>query len=722
MKKRKMTRRLSLLLVLVLLLGLLPAMPVMAADRGIWLNGVNVLENPYGTGQISGYYQYDEGANRLTLSNYQDNRYDTVRDAALYINHPGLTLVVDGVCGLEVAKSTAVDRNGLVCYSDLTLMSSETKNSYLGFSAGTCLDVKPNATITSVSCDLRLTTKYDLRNYPSIRIASGARYNLIGGSLDANGSMDNNGYFNMTGGSFSTGWGSGITGTGYAAISNAGTLHLEKGDVYLHSHIKQTSQSALLEVIETVRFHVSGASNCITGNRTPGVNVKLPTTGNGFTVKAGSSESTAQVVSAYGNEAYLEIRSDASYYTVTFYRLIPGGVAKKTVKSGTCLNSADIAAINPNYHLRYTEDLMGHFVAWSRTPITSTTDLVCYGVLSDRLQGNDRYATCASIVRQAFKNEHPTEAVMVTGKKYPDALTASGFAGSLDIPLLMSGLKSIPAPILQLIDEWGSLKRVYLVGAEFEPSVKQTLANRGIAVLPLAGPDRYATAEALYNHGKNNGLYNSNCCFVATGKTAADALSASTWAYAMGAPMFLVNGSGQLRDSARAAILNGGYQRVYLLGAANVNNDAGLAAAAANGQITLIRLGGADRYETSALINNCFIDPANPDSSAIPYLGDMITSLTVFAAGANANFPDALAGCQLARKLGLTPTFLVSSNMANNKGAINFAAKAKFITKDGQVCNNYNLGNVDQLYFLGAEVALNSDVMYEIEMAARAVG
>jgi putative cell wall-binding protein len=119
--------------------------------------------------------------------------------------------------------------------------------------------------------------------------------------------------------------------------------------------------------------------------------------------------------------------------------------------------------------------------------------------------------------------------------------------------------------------------------------------------------------------------------YLATGLNFPDALSAGAAAAKAGGPVLLVNGTATGFDSATSALLSRLKPgRLILVGGTNAIS-AGLAAQAEKYAATVTRLGGADRFETSLLVNkNAFTTAGH----------------AYIASGQT--FPDALAGSALA--------------------------------------------------------------------------
>ncbi|MDO4478784.1 MAG: cell wall-binding repeat-containing protein [Lachnospiraceae bacterium] len=311
----------------------------------------------------------------------------------------------------------------------------------------------------------------------------------------------------------------------------------------------------------------------------------------------------------------------------------------------------------------------------------------------ERLGGQNRYATAAAIAAEAFP-DGAEEIILVNGAKFPDALSASAYAGAKQCPLLITSLKSLKPEIQDLLtNTWnGRVRKVTIVGAGFEPAVYESLRNCGVSeIKDIAGADRFETAEKVFEAGLAEGYFNYDACVVATGAKAADALSVSSWTYKYHMPILLTKKSDRsLTERGRSIVSN--FKKVYIVGSEEVVNDPTVNAMAATpGRVE--RLAGKNRYETSVKIAKRFAEPGE------------VNTLT-FAAGGDNNFPDALGGAMLAGQLN-SPIILVSVNEDNNKSACSYLSSA------------YGRNATNDLYLLGSSVVL-SDYTGEL-MAAQLI-
>lgn len=225
--------------------------------------------------------------------------------------------------------------------------------------------------------------------------------------------------------------------------------------------------------------------------------------------------------------------------------------------------------------------------------------------------GVDRIETSVLEAKAAFPASE--YAIIAGSESWPDALTASGLAGAYKCPIMLTATSSLSDEVKQALKDMG-VKHVFVLGDKYSVSdaaAKSIEDAIGEKVVRLSGDDRYETQMAIYNYGLKNNLWKGDLAVVANGENNhfADALSASPGAYAKVAPVFLVNGSGALSDAQSAAIETGVqkglFTKVAVVGDGySVSNatQTYLNSVCPNGENGVKRLGGDDRYQTSALI------------------------------------------------------------------------------------------------------------------------
>ncbi len=186
------------------------------------------------------------------------------------------------------------------------------------------------------------------------------------------------------------------------------------------------------------------------------------------------------------------------------------------------------------------------FIAGSNLVISDAVEAQLEATGADvfRLEGPSRYATSQRIVQEFFDDSAGYEDLyLVTGRNFPDALSAGAAAGATGMPmLLVDGLaSSLPASTLSFIT--GTLKpeRVILVGGSNVMSAgifAQVDALPGVEAVRAAGTDRYSTSVAVTELGFD--YRPSPFSYWVTGANFPDALAGITLAALDAAPIYMV--------------------------------------------------------------------------------------------------------------------------------------------------------------------------------------
>lgn len=278
-----------------------------------------------------------------------------------------------------------------------------------------------------------------------------------------------------------------------------------------------------------------------------------------------------------------------------------------------------------------------------------------------RVAGTDRYETALEASRD-FENGAST-AVIATGLNWPDALGGTALAGAVHGPLLLTRTNELSASVREELTRLGVTK-VYILGGTgaVGSAVEDTLVSMygPSSVVRLDGIDRYETSRRVADEAIRvlGGTFSGDA-LVATGTNFPDATGGSALAAALCRPILLVKPSGEVYVPAAV-------RRVTILGGTGaVSAQVQAALQTRLGANNVFRAGGADRYETAALVAQVGIDAGmNWDGVGI---------------ATGADFPDALSGgamlgargsvLLLVRADGLSPE--VAARLLENAGAIN---------------------------------------------------
>lgn len=330
------------------------------------------------------------------------------------------------------------------------------------------------------------------------------------------------------------------------------------------------------------------------------------------TVAAPAEVKSAPVVSTQGDETYIYFTYNSLPGGLMVYRLGDEAATDLFVPEGDlanyCMASPIVAADGILYYTNDSGNLFALSPAW------------------ERLAGADRYGTAAAIVENGWSNSETV--IVATGANFPDALAASALAGLYDAPVVLVATTAVPADIASLLTDTLTPDDIIIVGgtsAVSEATEAQLATLTGASIQRYDGDDRYATALNIYAEEHEKW---STTAIVVAANGYADALSIAPYAFSEGAPIFLADPQNGLSDETASAINAGGFARVILVGGEAV------VPTKVEEQLTAqtLRKGGADRYETSALVANWAV--ANSD----------ILDYNNVSVAVGTNFPDALAG------------------------------------------------------------------------------
>lgn len=216
------------------------------------------------------------------------------------------------------------------------------------------------------------------------------------------------------------------------------------------------------------------------------------------------------------------------------------------------------------------------------------------------IMGQDRYETASKIA--GYQGNYRTAVLVNSTKGLSDGLSASGLAGVLDAPILLTTKDSIPNETQLRLE---ICNKIYIVGSynSVSKSVENNLKSSGFEVIRIAGDSRedtsYKVAKKIVDLKGSIGKV-----FVVNGynRGEADAMSATAVASRDGIPILLTDGR-NLPSEMSSIIFKS--NRVYVVGGVNT-----LSNTLAN-SLDATRLSGADRYETNQAVVNKFYSDAN---------------------------------------------------------------------------------------------------------------
>lgn len=309
-----------------------------------------------------------------------------------------------------------------------------------------------------------------------------------------------------------------------------------------------------------------------------------------------------------------------------------------------------------------------------------------------RLHGTDRYKTMVEIIKAGFQPGDSDTVIIATGENYPDALAASGLAGLLDAPVILTPKAGLADESIKEIERLQPQNAIILGStAAISSAVMEDLVDRGLKVKRVQGATRIETAVAIYEAGINAGTswgatkQWGTTAIVASSQSFADALSISSYAYADAAPIFLTDGNGVLTEDVLKALKDGGFTDVLIVG-----SDRVVAQSVESDQLktyTVKRLAGPDRYATSLAIAEFAIN-------------SNVLSADKMAVATGLNFPDALSGAALCGKNTSVVLLVAENDVA--KGYVKKLIDA-------------NKSTLTQGYALGSEVVVSQSLFEYIK-------
>ncbi len=286
--------------------------------------------------------------------------------------------------------------------------------------------------------------------------------------------------------------------------------------------------------------------------------------------------------------------------------------------------------------------------------------------------GSDRYSTSQRITR-AIADESgygSYEGVIVCSAqngKFADALCAAGLSGLLGYPIVLVNGSYEPAPSSggvgnrdSDIDSFYGID--YLIGDEGdiiilggESTVNDYVTRQVIHydsdgdVTRIAGDDRYATAEAVYEYGEAHGGWATDYAVLAKGNDFPDALGAASFCTANAAPMLLTD---QNDASLPSYVLDAAAQASEVVIVGGTSSVSTAKENTLRNYATVERFGEATRYETNLAFARWQLNHGMSIDNA-----GIATGI---------NFPDALGSSYL---LSLTSSVLLLTSKTESENA-----------------------------------------------------
>lgn len=225
------------------------------------------------------------------------------------------------------------------------------------------------------------------------------------------------------------------------------------------------------------------------------------------------------------------------------------------------------------------------------------------------ISGATRYDTAAQEAISAYP--YGSNTVIIAGGeegRWPDALSASGLAGVIQCPILLTASSSLSPEAQRVITALGASEAIVIGGSasisdRAYKQIKASLPSDG-KISRLGGQDRFDTANLIYQSGyyKSGGKYwGKDGVIIASGNNFPDALSISALAFSKKMPVFLTNNANI--DNVSLVWVNSiKPKQVIIAGGAACVNSRSASKLKSIAKVTPIRLSGDNRYSTGAKI------------------------------------------------------------------------------------------------------------------------
>jgi len=267
------------------------------------------------------------------------------------------------------------------------------------------------------------------------------------------------------------------------------------------------------------------------------------------------------------------------------------------------------------------------------TPVKVERDPIAF-----RLAGQTRTQTAIAIANEGW-NYGAKTVVLSRDDDFPDALTGTPLAYSLNAPILLTNTKTLSPETEAEIADLHAQNVIILGGTAVVSSDIENQLKQNYNVTRLAGYDRFETSKVIAEFMLNNGYVQPGKAVIANGLNFPDALAVSSLAAYQRIPILLTNPN-VLPSSIQQALTDLKPTQTIIVGGTSV-----VSSAIEKQLENPVRYGGFDRYETAALVAQ-----------------GMGANLNIIYLATGLNFPDALAGSVLAARTE-SPIILADGNL-----------------------------------------------------------
>lgn len=183
------------------------------------------------------------------------------------------------------------------------------------------------------------------------------------------------------------------------------------------------------------------------------------------------------------------------------------------------------------------------FVVGGGSAVSDMTFISLQATLSGivtRVSGTSRYETAEAVEEKMreVRGGSASRAVIVSGERFADALSASAVAYVDSSPILYARSDSLPAPSRRALLASGASQTVIVGGESVVWDGVEAIVSSPVRI---AGSSRYDTSRQLVEWAENAFIFSGNQLQVVTGKNFPDGLSAAPFAGEITSPLVLTS-------------------------------------------------------------------------------------------------------------------------------------------------------------------------------------
>ena len=321
-------------------------------------------------------------------------------------------------------------------------------------------------------------------------------------------------------------------------------------------------------------------------------------------------------------------------------------------------------------------------------------------VTLSRLAGENADQTAAAISKAGFESSET--AILARMDDFADALGASGLAGTLNCPILLTGSYELSDAAATELKNLG-VKQVYIIGgpgALFE-QIDADLADLGVKSTRVYGDYAWDTSLACAKAIEDLDGNEKDEAIVAMSFNFQDALSISSYAYKYKVPLILENDSAQLTSDAISFIKNNTSGTIYVPGGTGAVPESSVEGVFTGR--TIQRLWGYDGYDTSNQIASYMTNEGLLSANTV----------AIASGGQKAHGVDALAGAALVGKQGGVMLLanaepeMEDVNLVTIDAGKDSEGEASFLTA--------NKDDVESAFVLGGTVVAPEDLFTKVK-------